>query len=125
MPGLARSTQHLSTWCSTAIRSLSLTCYVLFIRTERLGIVTGRNVTGAPDLVVEVLSESTRDMDLGRKLCAYGRHDGGKYWAVDPDTNTVQVFHREGADFVDKGAFGAGDELVFLGTTLKIADIMA
>ena len=37
---------------------------VLFIRTERLGIVTERNVSGAPDLVVEVLSESTRDVDL-------------------------------------------------------------
>lgn len=33
---------------------------VLFIRTEHLDIVTESNVSGPPDLVVEVLSPSTR-----------------------------------------------------------------
>ena len=98
---------------------------VLFVRAERLEIVTDRNVSGAPDLVVEVLSESTRDADLGRKLRAYGKHGVGEYWAVDPDANTVQVFRRDAEGFVDKGTLRVGDELVFLGTTLKVADIMA
>jgi Uma2 family endonuclease len=37
---------------------------VIFIRRERLGIVTASEVRGAPDLVVEVLSPSTRRRDL-------------------------------------------------------------
>lgn len=44
---------------------------VLFIRTDRLGIVTDENVSGPPDLVVEVVSEGTRNTDLGPKLRAY------------------------------------------------------
>ena len=98
---------------------------VMFIRRERLHIVTERNVSGAPDLVVEVLSESTRDMDLGPKLRAYGRHGVGEYWVVDPDANTVQVFRREGEAFIEAGTVGRGDEVEFLGARLKVADILA
>ena len=98
---------------------------VLFIRAERLGIVTERNVSGAPDLVVEVLSESTREVDLGRKLHAYGRHGVGEYWVVDPDANTVQVFRREGEAFVEAGTVGRGSEIEFLGARLKVGDILA
>ena len=98
---------------------------VMFIRTERLGIVGERNVSGAPDLVVEVLSESTRDMDLGPKLRAYGRHGAGAYWIVDPDADTVQVFCREGEAFIEAGTVGRGGEVEFLGARLKVADILA
>ena len=41
---------------------------VLFIRIDRLSIVTDANVQGAPDLVVEVLSPGTRARDLGVKV---------------------------------------------------------
>ena len=98
---------------------------VLFIRADRLNIVTERNVSGPPDLVVEVLSESTRDADLGPKLRAYGRHGVGEYWVVDPDANTVQVVRREGEVFVESGTAGPDDRLTFLGATLKVGDILA
>lgn len=98
---------------------------VLFIRAERLDIVTERNVSGAPDLVVEVLSESTRDMDLGPKLRAYGRHGVGEYWVVDPDANTVQVFRHEGEAFIDAGPVQRDGEIAFLGVRVKVDDILA
>ena len=34
---------------------------ILYISNERRGIITGRNVTGAPDLVIEILSPSTQE----------------------------------------------------------------
>lgn len=37
---------------------------LLFISTARLAVLTERNVTGAPDLVIEILSPSTRRVDL-------------------------------------------------------------
>lgn len=98
---------------------------VMFIRTERLGIVTERNVSGASDLVMEVVSESTRDTDLGPKLRAYGRHGVGAYWAVDPDANTVQVFRREGGAFIEAGTIDRRGTIGFLGIELKLADILA
>lgn len=44
---------------------------VLCIRSERLAVVTDHNVGGAPDLVVEALSDRTRDADFGK---AHARH---------------------------------------------------
>lgn len=97
---------------------------VLFIRAERIGIVTDKNVSGPPDLVVEVLSDSTRDVDLGRKLRAYSRFGVGEYWAIDPDADTAQVFRRVDGALVDHGTLGHGDELTFLGVALSVRDIL-
>src|SRR5215208_93382 len=41
---------------------------LLFISNERAGILTAKNVQGSPDLVIEILSESTRRRDEGIKL---------------------------------------------------------
>jgi Uma2 family endonuclease len=41
--------------------------HLLFIAANRLHIVTEERIEGAPDFIVEVLSSSTRDRDLGRE----------------------------------------------------------
>lgn len=52
----------------------------------------------APDLVVEVLSESTEAMDRGVKFEDYAAHGVGEYWIVDPDQETIeQYLLREGS----------------------------
>ena len=47
---------------------------------------------GAPDLVVEVLSPSTRKKDMTIKLEAYARAGVREYWIVDPDKMKVIVY---------------------------------
>ena len=64
---------------------------ILFISNERRGIITEANISGAPDLVVEVLSPSTADRDRQLKLRLYSRFGVGEYWIVDPDERSVQV----------------------------------
>ncbi len=98
---------------------------VLFVRTERLSVITDKNVGGPPDLVVEVLSESTREVDLGRKLRTYSRFGVPEYWVVDPDANTVQIFQRENGALTDKGMLVATDEIALLGVTFKVSEILA
>lgn len=98
---------------------------VLFIRTARLDIVTERNVSGPPDLVVEVVSESTRDIDLGWKLRAYSRFGIGEYWVVDVDAKTVERFRREGGALVDTGTLDDDGALTFMGATFSVRDILA
>src|SRR5215213_8209437 len=57
---------------------------LLFISNERLTVLTEKNVQGAPDLLVEVLSDSTRRIDEGLKLERYELLEVREYWVVDP-----------------------------------------
>lgn len=47
---------------------------------------------GAPDLIIEILSPSTRRHDRLVKLNLYQRAGVREYWMVDPDNQSVQVF---------------------------------
>ena len=67
---------------------------LLFISRAREHTLTEENVRGAPDLVIEILSPSTADRDLGYKHELYGRHGVLEYWIVDPMGETIAV-HRQ------------------------------
>jgi Uma2 family endonuclease len=67
---------------------------LLFISRERLGVLTELNVQGAPDLVVEILSPSTRKRDEGVKRQLYERMGVREYWLVEPSFETIEVFRR-------------------------------
>ena len=47
---------------------------------------------GAPDLMVEILSESTRDKDTGVKFHKYHSSGVREYWVIDPDEETIEVY---------------------------------
>jgi Uma2 family endonuclease len=46
----------------------------------------------APDLVVEILSESTRKNDYGVKFQDYAAHNVGEYWIVDAEEGKVEQY---------------------------------
>ena len=53
--------------------------------------------TTAPDWVCEVLSPSTRRIDLGGKRDIYAREGVGHLWFVDPEARTLEAFElRDG-----------------------------
>ena len=54
-----------------------------------------RGVRGAPDLVVEILSDSTRRVDLLKKFDIYQRAGVREYWIVDPEARTAAVYTLE------------------------------
>ncbi len=53
---------------------------------------------GAPDLVIEILSPSTRRHDRLVKLGLYQRAGVREYWIVDPEYKSVQVFTLDGGN---------------------------
>ncbi len=65
---------------------------VIYISRERLDIIQGGFVFGAPDLVVEILSESTGGRDKTIKKKTYERFGVKEYWLADPQYRTVDQF---------------------------------
>jgi Uma2 family endonuclease len=57
---------------------------VVYISRERAHILLDNGTAGPPDLVAEVLSPSTRQVDLGRKLALYAQTGVREYWIADP-----------------------------------------
>ena len=54
-----------------------------------------KNVFGAPDFVIEILSRSTRKKDSIKKLQKYENAGVREYWIVDPDKKKVIVYEFE------------------------------
>ncbi len=101
---------------------------LLFVRSDRLHIITEENVRGAPDLIVEVLSEGTRERDLGAKLRIYARFGVRFYWVVDPDAQTARVYEHAPEGYRELPPLGAGDTLtcaLFPDITLPLAALFA
>ena len=65
---------------------------LLFVSSERWAIIGEKQVLGAPDLVVEILSATTAHRDRGIKLDLYARHGVRQYWIVDPVEDVVDVW---------------------------------
>jgi Uma2 family endonuclease len=67
---------------------------LIFLSSGRLHLLNERNLRGAPDLIVEILSESTRRIDQGIKAETYERAGVQEYWVVDPTRDSVLVYCR-------------------------------
>ena len=64
---------------------------ILFISKERLNIIGEKNLQGAPDLVIEILSESNAYRDLIQKKKLYARYGVKEYWIVVPGEKTIDI----------------------------------
>jgi Uma2 family endonuclease len=86
---------------------------LLFISNKRSSILTEKNIQGAPDLVIEILSDSTRRLDEVIKRQAYERFGAREYWIFDPRWKAVQVWERTAEGLRRKASLSAaaGDVL--------------
>ncbi len=57
--------------------------------------LTSRGCSGAPDLIFEVVSPSSRRLDYGIKNGIYSQNGVREYWIVDPVKERVTVYHYE------------------------------
>jgi Uma2 family endonuclease len=72
---------------------------LLFVSNERAEVL-GKWIHGAPDLVIEILSPSTRRVDEITKRRLYERVGVSEYWIVDGEIDVVKVYRRQ-----DDGSF--------------------
>jgi len=52
----------------------------------------GEKVYGVPDLVIEVLSAGTEQVDRGEKYLEYAKAGVREYWTDDPDGQSIEVY---------------------------------
>jgi len=72
---------------------------LVYISNDRTHLLTTKNLQGAPDLVVEILSPSTSARDKQLKRDLYERVGVDEYWLVDPDRDIVCVYRRGASGF--------------------------
>jgi Uma2 family endonuclease len=82
---------------------------IVFVAKARASIIEHRGIFGPPDLIVEILSKSTKSRDIGVKLRAYGAHGVREYWVLDPDRRRIAVFTLQGQELVKAAEHDSGD----------------
>ena len=88
---------------------------IVFVSNEHLeAIASGEKVTGAPDLVVEIVSPGAenerRDQTVKRQ--AYSKFGVQEYWVVDGYQQSVEVYRLEDSQLVLLARLSIKDELV-------------
>ena len=99
---------------------------IMFISKERLNIITERNIQGAPDLIVEIISPSAgyKDRVIRRKL--YSKYGVKEYWLVDLEKKEVEVMSLKESGLETVKIYQKTDileSLVLKGIKIKLNDI--
>ncbi len=99
---------------------------IVFLSAERMHVMGEENLAGAPSLVVEVLSPTTRERDAFVKRRIYEHFGVLEYWLVDPEAGTVEVLALEEGRYRPGGIFRTGEEFsssCFPGLTIRVEEI--
>jgi Uma2 family endonuclease len=79
-----------------------------------------------PNLVVEVLSQTTAARDRGRKLSIFERYGVPEYWIVDPTARSLEIVVNRGGRFEQVAAYDDDATVTAAtvqGLAFKLADI--
>ena len=93
-----------------------------------MAIIGGQNVEGAPDVVVEVVSDATAYGDLVMKECLYAQAGVKEYWIADPGERAVDVLRLHGRSYELHRRFHAQDTLespLLEGLSVDLASVFA
>lgn len=66
---------------------------------------------GAPDLVIEIISESTANRDLKIKFNLYEQVGVKEYWIIFPDENVIQIFKLVNGEYGKPEVCGLDDKI--------------
>jgi len=56
---------------------------------------------GSPDLIIEIVSQSTKNRDYIQKLALYGEYGVKEYWIVNPKSLTISIYKADDNGFSD------------------------
>ncbi len=99
---------------------------LIFVSRSRIHIVGEKNLSGPPDLVVEVLSESTNKLDREIKPKQYALYGVPEFWRIDPQGKAVEIFRLEQGEYELAARLGFGDAItspLFPGLSLPVSSL--
>jgi Uma2 family endonuclease len=99
---------------------------IVFVSNGRLHIIQ-RQLAGAADLVVEVVSPESRRRDRIDKRDLYEQHGVLEYWIIDPEAHTIEVLHLVGGAFQLAGRWHPGERAqsrLLPGLEVSVAEIL-
>ena len=82
---------------------------LLFVSNARRHIFDGHGITGAPDVAVEILSDSTRRRDFNEKRPVYLSAGVREVWIVDLDARTAACYTGAGGALTPARVFTVAD----------------
>jgi Uma2 family endonuclease len=65
---------------------------ILFVKNENLNKFKKDGFYGTPDLIIEILSPSTSNLDFGEKKLVYEEYGVHEYFIVDPNSKSVDSY---------------------------------
>jgi len=83
---------------------------------------------GAPDLIVEILSESTAKKDKTNKFELYQECGVKEYWIVSPTDQYIELFVLEEGKYAREGVYTKDDEItsqVLTGFSLSLGSLFS
>ena len=84
---------------------------LLFISLERAHRITPANIQGAPDLIVEIRSDSSAERDETLKRQLYAEYGVEEYWLVDPEAMTITVLLLGDGGYAEAATYTVGQTL--------------
>lgn len=78
---------------------------VVVMLKAHLNRVAAKRIIGAPDLAVEIASQSTAAFDRVIKYEVYARAGVPEYWIVRPDSRTIEVLVLAAVEYHSLGIF--------------------
>jgi Uma2 family endonuclease len=104
---------------------------LVFVQNERWSeVVTETRFTGAPDLVLEIMSpgRENRDRDLLVKRQLYAKYGVKEYWVLDTEERYVLIYQLRGQSLDEVATIRDDDEIttpILLGFHLKVSAIFS
>jgi Uma2 family endonuclease len=99
---------------------------LVYLRSDNLPLLDAPYVDRVPDLLVEVLSPSTRQIDQRDKFSAYQAAGVPEYWLVDPRSRTIVIYRLKDGAYVELDRGGLGDSVrsaVLPGFSVEVAEV--
>jgi Uma2 family endonuclease len=78
---------------------------IMVVLNANSAIAQENGIVGAPDLLVEVASPSTKTYDRTTKKQTYEQNGVREYWIVDPVKQEVEIFELQNGAYVSLGTF--------------------